>query len=168
MCGAAETSLTVSMRMWVRALASLRGLVIRCCHELWCRSQAEFGSGIAVAVASASSCSSDLIPSLGTSICRGCGSKKKKTKGKFHHENCPKHTWEFLRTSSPQPTSSFSHLHRIPRISCVALRPSSSCSREQFYLVFSDCDHGPSSQCDFLTCPLALQTVTPGRRYPHQ
>ena len=39
-----------------------------------------FGSGIAVAVAVAGSCSSDSTPSLGTSICRGCGPKKKKKK----------------------------------------------------------------------------------------
>ena len=35
------------------------------------------GSGIAVAVAWASSCSSDSTPSLGISICHGCGPKKK-------------------------------------------------------------------------------------------
>ena len=29
----------VSMRMWVKSLASLRGLRIRWCHELWCGSQ---------------------------------------------------------------------------------------------------------------------------------
>ena len=28
---------------------SLGGLMIQCCHELWCRSQTWFGSGIAVA-----------------------------------------------------------------------------------------------------------------------
>ena len=27
----------VSLRMWVRSLASLSGSGIRCCHELWCR-----------------------------------------------------------------------------------------------------------------------------------
>ena len=35
---------------------------------------------MAVAVAVAGSCSSDLAPSLGTSICCGCGPKKKKKK----------------------------------------------------------------------------------------
>ena len=35
-------------------------------------------SGVAVAVGYASSCSSGLNPSLGTSICRRCGLKKKK------------------------------------------------------------------------------------------
>ena len=37
------------MRMWVRPLALLSGLRIRCCHELWRRSQAPLGSGVAVA-----------------------------------------------------------------------------------------------------------------------
>ena len=36
------------------------------------------GSGVAVAVAQASSCSSSLTPSLGTSICCTCASKKQK------------------------------------------------------------------------------------------
>ena len=35
-------------------------------------------SGIAVAVVKASTCSSDLTLSLGTSICQGCGPKKQK------------------------------------------------------------------------------------------
>ena len=37
-------------------------------------------SGVAVAVVSASSCSSDLTPSLGTSKCHRCSCKKKKKK----------------------------------------------------------------------------------------
>ena len=36
--------------------------------QLWCRSQMHLGSGIAVAVAQASSCSSNSPPSLETSI----------------------------------------------------------------------------------------------------
>ena len=39
----------VSMRR-VQSLASLSGSRIRCCHELWCRSQTQLGSGLAVAV----------------------------------------------------------------------------------------------------------------------
>ena len=46
------------------------------CHELWCRLQTWLGSHIVVAVAQASSCSSDLTPSLGTSICHRCSPKK--------------------------------------------------------------------------------------------
>ena len=63
-------------RLRVQSLASLSGLRIRCCCELWCRSQMWPGSCIAVAVAG--SCSSDLTPSLGISICCKCGPKKQK------------------------------------------------------------------------------------------
>ena len=34
-----KQSWLVSVRMWVRSLASLSGLRIRCCPELWCGSQ---------------------------------------------------------------------------------------------------------------------------------
>ena len=66
----------VSMRMRVRSLASLK------CYELWCRSQTQLESCIDVAVVQAGSCSSDLIPSLGTSIGFGCGPKKAKKQNK--------------------------------------------------------------------------------------
>ena len=64
--------------MWIRSPASLSGLRIWSCRELWCRSQMQLGPSVAVAVAQVSSCSSDSTPSLGTSICRRCGPKKKK------------------------------------------------------------------------------------------
>ena len=67
-----------TMRFRVQSLVSLSGLRIRCCHEPWCRSQTWLGSVVAVALAWASGYSSDLTPSLGTSICRGCGPKKTK------------------------------------------------------------------------------------------
>ena len=41
----------VSMRIWVWSLALLSGSGIRCCHELWCRSQTGLGSSITVTVA---------------------------------------------------------------------------------------------------------------------
>ena len=47
---------------------------------LWCRSQMRLGSGVAVAVPQAGSCSSDSTPSLGTSICHGAALKSKKRK----------------------------------------------------------------------------------------
>ena len=72
-----------TMRLRVQSLALLSGLRIWCCCELWCRSQARFGSGVAVAVAQAGGYSSDETPSLGTSICRGSSPRKgKKTKKK--------------------------------------------------------------------------------------
>ena len=66
----------------VQTLASLSGLGMQRCCELWCRSQTQLGSCVAVALVQASSCSSDLTPGLGTSICRGCSPKKKKKKKK--------------------------------------------------------------------------------------
>ena len=63
------------MRAKVRSLALLSWLRIQCCCELWCRSYTWLGSCIAVAVVWARSYSSDLNPSLGTSICRGCRPK---------------------------------------------------------------------------------------------
>ena len=39
------------MRLRVPSLASLSGLRIQRCHELWCRSQTRLGSHVAVAVA---------------------------------------------------------------------------------------------------------------------
>ena len=57
----------VSMRMWVQSLALLSGLRIWGCCELWCRLQMRLGSHVAVAVAVASSYSSDSVPRLGTS-----------------------------------------------------------------------------------------------------
>ena len=39
-----------TMRLRVRFLASLSGLNIQCCHELWCRLQMRLGSCVAVSV----------------------------------------------------------------------------------------------------------------------
>ena len=50
--------------------------------KLRCSLQTRLGSSVAVAVAQADSCSSDLTPSLGTSICQRCGPKKKKEREK--------------------------------------------------------------------------------------
>ena len=71
-----------TMKLWVQSLASLNGSRICHCCELWCRSQMLLRSGIAVAPELAGSNSSDWTPSLGTSICRGCGLKKTKDKNK--------------------------------------------------------------------------------------
>ena len=67
-----------SVRMQVWFLASLSGLRIWHCHELWCRLEMWLISGMAVAVASC--CSSNYIPSLGTSICHSCGPNKQTNK----------------------------------------------------------------------------------------
>ena len=71
-----------TMRLQVRSLASFSGLRIWRYRELWCRSQMQFGSYVAVAVVKAGSYVSDWTPSLGTSICHGWSPKKPKTKKK--------------------------------------------------------------------------------------
>ena len=71
------------MRLQVCFLASLSGLRICCCQVLWCRSQMQLGSCIAVTVAQAGSYSSYSTPSPGTSICHRCGQKKKQKKKKI-------------------------------------------------------------------------------------
>ena len=77
-CGAAETNLARNHEIAGLILASLSGLRIWGCCKLWCRLQTQLGSHVAVAVVSASSCSSDSASSLGTSMCHGCGPKKQK------------------------------------------------------------------------------------------
>ena len=57
-----------TMRLLVQSLALLSGLRIWRCPELWCRSQTRLGSGVAVAVAWARSCRSELTRRLETSI----------------------------------------------------------------------------------------------------
>ena len=86
-CDSALTNQTglVSMRMWVQSLALFSGLRIWHCCELWCRSTMWLRSVVAVAVVEGSSCSSNLTPRLGTSICHVCGPKK--TKKMFLNNN---------------------------------------------------------------------------------
>ena len=71
-CGAVVTNPTSIHEDAGFIPGSLSGSGIRHCHELCCRSQTQLGSHIAVAVAYASSYSSDSAPSLGTSICCEC------------------------------------------------------------------------------------------------
>ena len=60
------------------SLASLGGLGIQHCRELWRGSPRGLGPRVAGAVVEASSCGSDSTPSLGTSMC--CELDPKKTK----------------------------------------------------------------------------------------
>ena len=76
-----------TMRLLVRSLASLSGLRIPCCRERWCRSKIWLRCGIAVAVAQASSYSSDQTPSLENPICCRYGPKKPKKKKKKNPKN---------------------------------------------------------------------------------
>ena len=75
-----------TMRLRVQSLASLSGLRIRCCPELWGRLQTRLRSCMAVAVVEAGSCGSNSTPSLGTSRCLRC-SPKKQTKTKTIRNN---------------------------------------------------------------------------------
>ena len=70
------------MRTWLRSLALLSGFRIQRGHELWRGSQMQLGSGVAVAVVEAGSCSSDSTPSLRISMCWWYGPKKTKNKNK--------------------------------------------------------------------------------------
>ena len=84
-CGAARNEIRLGMmRLQVRSLVLLTGLKIQHCCELWCRSQMQLRSGVAVAVAvvKANGYSSDWTPSLGTSICRVRSPRKTKKERK--------------------------------------------------------------------------------------
>ena len=80
--GSAITNLTHTHEDSIQSLALLSGLSIWRCRELSRRLQMQLGSRVAVTVEYASICSSDLAPSLGISICHGCGPKRKKKKRK--------------------------------------------------------------------------------------
>ena len=71
---------TMRLRVW--PLASLRGLRIQRCRELWCRWQTWLGARLAVALAQAGSYNSNSTHSLGNSICCGCRPEKTTDKKK--------------------------------------------------------------------------------------
>ena len=71
------------MRLRVRSLASLSGLRILRCRELWCKVADAAQIRVAVAVAVAGGYSSDSTPSLGSSpYASGAGFKRQKDKKK--------------------------------------------------------------------------------------
>ena len=96
----------VFMRMQVRFLASLSRLRIWCCRELWWRSQTQLRFGVAVAIAS--SYSSDWTPSLENSICYRYGPKKTKKKKKKKKKKRPT---QIKLLSFNMKKKIFRHLH---------------------------------------------------------
>ena len=81
------------MRMRVPYLASLSGLRIQCCQELWCKSNVGLDPTLQWLWCSCS-CSSDSSPSLGTSIYQGCSPKQTKKTPPKQQQNTP--AWEYL------------------------------------------------------------------------
>ena len=73
--------------------ASFSRIRIRGCPELCCRSQMQLGSHIALAMAEACSCRSNVTPSLGTSIGSTCVPQRRK---QLNQETTPHtHIWFF-------------------------------------------------------------------------
>ena len=85
-CGSVVRNPTNIHEDAVQSLVTFSGLRMRCCCELWHRSQTWLRSGIALTVAQASSYSSDSTNCLENSICCGCGPKKTKKKKKRKRE----------------------------------------------------------------------------------
>ena len=101
----------VSMRTRVRSPAPLRGLRIWRCRELCCRSQTGLGPHVAVAGVWAGSCSSDSVPVLGTSLCRGYGpNKQKKQEKKCTIDTSGPWRMHFTRICVPVPAGTMTHL----------------------------------------------------------
>ena len=73
----------VSMRIKVQSLALLSGSRICCCHEMWCRSQMQPGSRIAVTVMQAGGYSSIQPPAWKPSYIASTALKRQKTKNKI-------------------------------------------------------------------------------------
>ena len=80
--GAMETNQNRNHKVAVPSLASLSGLRIWRCCELWYRLQTRLRTGVAVAVVYTDRCSSYSTPSPGTSICCECSPQKTKDKNK--------------------------------------------------------------------------------------
>ena len=113
-------------------LASLSGSRIQHCCEPWCRSQTQLVFALLWAVVQAGISSSDLTPTLGTSMCQGCSHKKIKKKKKkrtiepsFYYFFAHAHTMQkFLgQGSNPHHSSNWSHCSGNTRsLTCCAAR----------------------------------------------
>ena len=89
----------VVAEMQVQSLASLSGLRIQHCHNLWCRSEVQLGSAVAVSVAQAGSCSSNSTPTWNLPYAVGMALKRKnKQKTQLYLMVCGLGIW--IRLSS--------------------------------------------------------------------
>ena len=98
-------------------MASLSGLRIRRCRELWCMSQARLGSSIAVAVALVQT------PNLGTSTCCTYVPKTKTIKKKKRKKERKKINKKKKKKKKKESNMYFAHLSfsSHPACSCRAL-----------------------------------------------
>ena len=103
-----------SMILRILKMACSSGLRIWVLPELWCRSQTQLRCDVAVAVAQAGSCSSDLTPSLGTSISHKCGLKSKKRRKER------KDGKTIFRTPSHGVQARVRHLSSLPQFILLA------------------------------------------------
>ena len=92
------------MRTPVRSLALLSGLRIRCCHELQRRLQMRLRPCVAVAVAVASSCSSDLTPAREPPCAADVALKSKKYNKTKNKETEGLHQDFTMNPEEPVPT----------------------------------------------------------------
>ena len=113
--------------MWVQFPAPLNGLRIQHCSELWHMLWMWLRSGVAVAVASAGSCCSNQTPSLGTSICHGCGPTKKKKKKK--KKTVRSASWDPGKPpTAPPPTVAWVDILAEVSLMCLNILPTRMCT----------------------------------------
>ena len=90
-CGAVETNPTRNHEVAVQSLASLSGLGILHCHELWCRSQTWFGSAL-LRLWCRPAAVAPIPPLAGEPPYTMCAALKKKRKKKSKNKQTKKHT----------------------------------------------------------------------------
>ena len=109
------------MRLRVRPLASLSGLRIRCCRELWRRLQTWLGSRVAVAVVWPAAAAL-IRPLAQTSTGRGCGPKNQKTTKKLRLETACIALLSFLVVNYPFLTPELLMSETFFLVGCVPTR----------------------------------------------
>ena len=128
------------MRTQVRSLASLSGLRIQRCHELWHRSQARLGSHVAVALVQASNYSSDSPPSLGTAICHRCSPKKTKRPQKTHKKQKNNLSEQDKRVNHCDPVLDNGFLDAMPKARAMSMKVKNKFSFIKITIFYSSKD----------------------------